>query len=258
MRLALSHFPGTRATGFRLGTWLTPVLVLLGAVPSVQASLLTFRFDAFNPSPASVFGRSVIDPANNQRVTTTAMDGGRFQMTLLSTDGPYHLPAGGTTLLGFCIEPRQFVTLGQTYTDTIAQLEDGTTNIGGMGEAKADLLRELFGRYLPDFNAPLTRQQAGALQVAVWEIVREDTGTLDVYNGDIYFTAGGESPAGTVALAQTYVLSLNGLGPKLNNLYALNNATAQDIVVQLNTPEPASMGLLGLALISLGAIRRKI
>lgn len=257
MRLALSHFPGTSTTGIRLGTWIPFVLLLLGATPGVQASLLTFRFDAFDPTPASVFGRSVIDPANNQRVTTNAMEGGRFQMTLLSTDGSYTVPGGGTTFLGFCIEPRQFVTLGQTYTDTIAQLEDGTTNIGGMGGVKANLLRELFGRYLPDFKSTLTRQQAGALQIAVWEIVREDSGALNVYSGDIYFTAGSEDPAGTVALAQTYVLSLDGAGPKLNNLYALNNAGAQDIVVQLNTPEPSSMGIFGLALIGLGAIRRR-
>jgi hypothetical protein len=232
-------------------------LALLCSAPAARAVTITFRYDGFNPSPAAVFGRSVIDPASNIRIDSNSMPGGRFLLTVLSLGGSFSVPGGGDTLQGFCIEPRQTVNVGQTYTNTIAPLAAGTNNIGGMGQIKADLVLELFGRYLQDFNAPLTRQEAGALQIAVWEIVREDSGILDMYSGDIYFWATNEDPLGTVALAQSFVQSLDGTGPKLRNLYALSNDTAQDIIVQLQTPEPRSMGILGLALLGLGVLRRK-
>jgi hypothetical protein len=221
------------------------------------SSILTTHLDGFNPGPYAVFGRSVIDPANQQRVTSNNMDGGRFQLTRTGGDYTENL-AGGSVFFAFCIEPRQFVSLGGNYTYDVQPLENGTTNINGMGLAKADKLRELFGRYLPNFAAPLTRMQGGALQIAVWEIVREDSGVLDVYNGDIYFFPGtSEDPAGVVALAQTYVQSVNGAGPKLTNLIALTNMGAQDLVTQ-HAPEPASTLLFGggILLLAIGRARR--
>ena len=234
-------------------------LMILGFANNLNAgSVLVTRLDNFVPGPYSVFGRSVIDPANNQRVTSDPMDGGRFELTRLGGDftDPF---VGGSVFYAFCIEPRQFVNLGGTYTYNVESLEDGSTNINGMGFPKAELLRELFGRYLPDFSAPISRMEAGALQIATWEVVREDTGNLDVYTGDIYFFPGtSEDPAGVVALAQTYVKSLTGSGPKLNNLVALNNDGAQDLITQLATPEPGSILMFSGGLLGLALLRKKI
>jgi hypothetical protein len=216
----------------------------------LRAATITYRLDGFHPDPYSVFGRSVIDPSNGQRITSDQMDGGLFQMSRFGGTWGGLFPSGDI-FFGFCIEPREFVNLGGTYTDEVVALEQGTTNIGGMGSAKADRLRELFGRWFPDFTAPLTRLQAGALQVAVWEIVREDSGTLDVYSGDIYFFPGtSEDPAGVVALGQTYVQSIDGTGPRLNNLLAMTQVGSQDIVVQA-LPEPASLALVGAGCLAL-------
>lgn len=248
----------TRLTG-RIEARLAVLAGVLAFSASLNASMLVTHLDGFNPDPYSVFGRSVIDPSNQQRVTSDQMDGGRFQLQRTGGDFSDGL-AGGSTFFAFCIEPRQFVSLGGDYTYDVVPLENGTTNINGMGTAKADQLRELFGRYLPDFSAPLTRLQGGALQIAVWEIVREDSGVLDVYNGDIYFYPGtSEDPAGVVALAQTYIQSLDGSGPKVGNLIALNNVGAQDLVAQA-VPEPESMLLLGggALLLALGRARRKL
>ena len=41
----------------------------------------------------------------------------------------------------FCIEPREGISLGQGYTSELAPLSQGTTSIGGMGSAKAELVQ---------------------------------------------------------------------------------------------------------------------
>ena len=94
---------------------------------------------------------------------------------------------------------------------------------------------------------------ASAIQIAIWEIVRENSGSLNVSTGNVNF----QNPAdvAALALAQTYLSSLNGSGPRLTNLYALTAVGAQDIVVQVNSPLPepvmlftAGLGLIGIAL----------
>jgi len=144
----------------------------------------------------------------------------------------------------------------------VASLSQGTTNIGGMGVTKANELRELFGRFYPVFGVPLDQQHAAALQIAIWEIVREDSGTLNVYGGNTRFR--NESVAGTIALAQTYLDQIDGHGPLARGLLALISGTpsvpgTQDLVVQEAVPEPGTLGLAAFACVAfLGVIRRRL
>jgi len=197
----------------------------------------------------------VNDPTNPGWVDTTT---GEFTFT--QTGATYSGLAA--TFVAFCIEPREFVSGGSTYTYNLVPLDQGTTNIGGMGAAKAALLDELFGRYYPTFGAPLDAEHASALQIATWEIVRElPANPLNVSSGNISFRNPQDAPA--LTLAQTYLSSLNGQGPMAANLAALDEVGAQDVVVQLlpghalAAPEPASYATAGLALVGLSLLLRR-
>jgi hypothetical protein len=159
------------------------------------------------------------------------------------------------TFMAFCIEPREFVSPGSTYTYTLNPLSSGATNIGGMGATKAGELAELFGRYYPDFTVTLDALHASALQIAAWEIVRENSGTLNVSTGNVQYLNPADPAA--LALAQTYLSSLTGTGPKLTNVYALTEVGAQDVIVQIrtssvtSTPEPVTSATVGMAMLGI-------
>jgi hypothetical protein len=230
------------------------VLVLALAGFNAKANTIIALFNGEQTSEA--IQRFIVnDPTNPGWVDTTT---GEFSFT---RTGGTEIGGPSGTFFAFCIEPREFVSAGTTYTYNFSYLEQGTTNIGGMGTAKANLLRELFGRYYPVIGAAIDAEHASALQIAIWEIVRETSGTLDVSSGNISYRNPADPPA--LALAQTYLSSLNGTGPMLTNLYALDNVGAQDVIVQvtgqfqLPTPEPATLVTMGVALIGLALMLRR-
>lgn len=227
-------------------------LLVLGSL-SLPASTVHLSFDSTSTSVDII---RTVDGVNWYATSAEV-----FHMTQLP-DGtfPGDLMPVGTSFFSFCIEPREFISAGSSYWYDVVPLSQGTTNIGGMGSAKALELQELFGRFYPVFGAPLDQQHAAALQIATWEIVREDSGTLDVYSGNTQFE--NESLPGTIALAQSYLAQIDGHGPLAAGLLALVSGSltvpgTQDIVVQ-NLPEPGTLGLAGLAcVLFLGAIRRR-
>ncbi len=174
---------------------------------------------------------------------------------------PIELLPDPVNFVTFCIEPRESISLGNTYTWEVEPLSKGTTSIGGMGEAKAELVRELIGRQYPVWGGTPTDLQAAAIQVAIWEIVEETSGTLNVFDGSIRYR--NESLAGTLDLAQAMLDELDGTGPMPRYLYALTNPTQQDIfgmaiphgVPDMETPEPGTFAMFGGGLLLLGLIR---
>ena len=99
---------------------------------SSKASTIVAHFD-------QVFNPEYIDRTVDNGANWYTTDTGEFQFT--RTGGTFS-GFQVSTFFAFCIEPREFVSTGSTYTYTWSPLEQGTTNIGGMGAAKANLLLE--------------------------------------------------------------------------------------------------------------------
>ncbi len=164
--------------------------------------------------------------------------------------------------MAFCIEPREFIYEGTSISYNVAPLAQGAlSSIGGMGAAKADQIAELFGRFQSNLAAPMTNLQAGALQIATWEIVREfANNALNVYNGNIFYESGSDNPNGMLSLAQSYLGAINGSGPRAQGLQALTVDGGQDLLVQVVSaaPEPGTwlMMIGGFGLIGWTARRK--
>lgn len=164
----------------------------------------------------------------------------------------------GQTIYSWCIEPTEYVLYSGTY--TVGPVSSGNTALGGMGTTKANLVNELFARYLPVFSAGATLQVAQALQLAVWEIVAETSGTYNVSTGTARFVG---YDASVIPLAQSYINAVTPTGgPLLSNLFAMYRIGNQDQLIQLPgggtaVPEPGALGILGLGLLGAAIARRR-
>jgi hypothetical protein len=229
---------------------------LMTAAAAQATPTVTARFDGFNPNAPVEVNRTLKNPyLTGPGFDTRRIDPGRF--TLTRSGGSFTGTLVGTAppqFFAFCIEPLEFINQGNTYTFDLVALENGVTNIGGMGIVKADYIRELFHQQMPDLSAVISNEKASALNVAIWEIVRENPlNSLNVFSGDASYTSFNAAGANMLTLAQSYLTPLTGTGPKLDNLFALNLDGTQDLLVQVRAvPEPstwmslASAGFVGL------------
>lgn len=163
--------------------------------------------------------------------------GGQMRFDDVVTDFPLQ-SIGTQTLYGWCVEP--FESIGYGSADWALQdLQHGATNIGGMGQQRANYLRELFHYVAPDLSQVANRNVGLALQIATWEIVRDDAlGNFNVSSGNAWFRY--SYPSSAISLAQGWlddVINDGVQGPMLDNLYAATRDGRQDMVFQLVRPQ---------------------
>ena len=210
---------------------------------TAEATTILATFNSMTPQS----GVTVSYPS-----TTTSTSAGRFNFTRTGGDHPTTpLPDSPvSSFWAFCVELGQTVNFGESVSYDVLPLAMGSNVTGGLGAAKADSIGELLGAVYPDFSQVLTNNQYAALQIAIWEITREDFATngYDVLAGDVTFSG---STATILNLANTYLAQVDGVGPRAQGLRALVNERRQDMLVQFPVPEPAS---LALALMGLGAV----
>lgn len=161
--------------------------------------------------------------------------------------------------VSFCIDIFKTVGNGGNYGWNQAPLANAPTGPGGpnypMGAIKADLLGRLWGAHRSTLS---NNEQYGAFQLAVWEIVFENSNVLDVDIGNFYAINGGTEAANARALANTW-LSTVASDPAYGGVYALTGNTGesgagepQDQLV----PAPGSLALCGLGGLVLARRRR--
>lgn len=209
-------------------------------------------------------------------ITTTAIPSFTVDRTISdSTTGPqtptslgvglitYQITGGGT-IFAYCLEPQQLISpLGSPAVYDTAAISAGAGNVGGLNATRVNQIRLLFGQIANPFSSGVDAVTQAAIQIALWEIVRENSGTLNVTGGTTTFA--NASNAAALTQAQTLLNAVTaGTGTPNNNLTALVNTTFQDLLVRsqdviipdVGTPEPTSFVLIGTALFGLGVLRK--
>jgi hypothetical protein len=169
--------------------------------------------------------------------------------------------AGGTGLgtevpnWGFCIELTQEPYNGWQYVIPLDEASLPAAYGTSVGTAKADYIRELWGRNFDSAWATgANKQMSEAFGVALWEIIYETGSTWDVTSGPGFHATGIEQ----AAIANLWLSQLNGdTAYFANNLVATSSPCGQDYLVQLPIPEPMTVIMLGLGALSLSVVRRR-
>jgi len=200
--------------------------------------------------------------ASADTMTLTYVDAGPSRAVSYTYDSATGTATGG--VLNFVGGVRTFCTqflqnVGGTNTFDVvdvAQVPEGSTSPGPMGEARATLIRDLYARNYGTVMAATgddARNQAAAFSMVIWEITHQDSlattaagilDDLDIATGNAVFTAGTTIDG----IAATMIANLGGGTDSFMSygVAGLTNASAQDMLIVV--PGPAGLAaVLGLA-----------
>jgi PEP-CTERM motif len=134
---------------------------------------------------------------------------------------------------GFCVEPLQALSYGQTY---VYEIQNPATL------ANSDTIARLIGGYLASGK---TAEDAAAVQWAIWETTNELSTGRTLLTGNVQITGTNSVNQSSALLANQYLSNVNTFTPAAFTY--LTNPDNQDIVSWNAVPEPTSLGLLALS-----------
>jgi hypothetical protein len=234
-----------------INAMLVVTTLLIIVAPGVQAYQYTVTLDvnSYSYLPGGEF-------------TLTPVTGG-LQSVLSNYASTTKDIGGGTNFETFCIETQVEFTPaswgGPTYN---AGISNNAIGAGGnpLTLGAAWLYYEFATGQLNDYNynyTGSTRQtSAGELQEAIWFFmgqnlnVQGDSIGVGPFKNDVISHFG--------SLSAAFAPSNGSYGVYVLNLYNANGSPAQNQLVLEKVPEPTTMLLLGLGLIGLAGIRRKL
>ena len=242
------------------------IFAALLASPVAALETISANYLAYSPESSNIVGSILGGPWGDE--VDISLTIGRFLME--RTGGTADaVPLGGTLtnhFLAFCVEPQQFLAASATY--ELVPLSQAASGIGGIGNVAALQLRELFGRFAPGggFADNMPTSHAAAFQVAIWEIVSDQAGSLNLSSGN--FSMVRDSNSAIFDLAQGWLNSIDGTGPLAAGLRALRNGTlgdrnsgSQDILIFTRIldpiPEPNTWVMITAGFGLIGTIMRR-
>ena len=162
-------------------------------------------------------------------------------------------PPSSGSFVAWCLDVQSWLTSPATY----GQVTGTAFYTGAVGATKVTALERLATAILPSVN---TKQESGAFQLALWEIVNESGGSYTLNSGN--FKVGAASD-GAKVLAQTWLTNLNNGTYSADTMTLsvwkdVNNNTQDLGVFTLAVPEPEIYAMMGIGLgLLVWAVRRK-
>lgn len=232
---------------------------------------------AGSPRASAETVKLAFDKTTGQSATVTFPENGSPK-TVSTTPGPYYWhPVGGTlnsqfpaTTTTFCVELGQPVSVGSSYTFDVKPVADV------VGAAKAGQFLKLWGAHFD--TAWATSGFAGsvastAFQLAVWELVYDGPGSLNLAGGNFLVPNANLATTSTAAgLAKSWLDGLAAVPASTfdtrypgQQLVWLSNGSAQDQLTMIPAAAPnpvpgpagAVLGLVGLGGMGLARLRRR-
>jgi PEP-CTERM motif/Thioester domain len=178
-------------------------------------------------------------------VSTTAAATSNYATTALN----YSYVGSGESFIAYCIEPNE--GNGRALRDRVYSVES-------FSGAQAQQLQGLFST---SYATLTTYNEKAAFQLAVWELVRETSGTLSVGAGSFHVLGDDATAVAVSTLANSFLaqaLSYNGSAQY--SLTKLTNNGLQDLVVATAVtavPEPETYALFLAGLGAIGMLARR-
>lgn len=159
-----------------------------------------------------------------------------------------NLTAGGGSFAAWCVDIYSWLntsSAGSSYT-----LTSGANFYSGSPNRVTDLER-LASQYLGSVD---TVAESGAFQLAVWEIVYENSGTYGLGTGNFQVAS---ASGGAIATANSWLAAL-GSGTPTMTLSVWASSSSQDLAVFTSAvPEPEIYAMLAAGLGFLGFVGKK-